>query len=341
MSHAFRSIGHDVLLFISRSGRGLKTPDEPHTKSVPRVGPWPISSSLYGYRVGRLVASTGVDLAYARCPHSALHCGRLGVPFIYEAHNAPTNALRYRIERKLFELPTFRRLVVISRALHEEYLSIFTNLSDENLLVAHDAACLPDGADEEMYCEPRPSNPGALCVGYFGSLYPGKGIEVIKHLARLRPQHLFHVFGGAPDLIDKWSRDSSSAICFHGQIDHSRVQEYARGMDVLLLPNQLRVETSRGGDIGRFTSPLKMFEYMASGRPIIASALDNLKEVLVHGQNALLVRPDDWHGWANALDQLAADSNLRETLARSALTLLRNEFTWDIRAKKVLADVRT
>ena len=86
-------------------------------------------------------------------------------------------------------------------------------------------------------------------------------------------------------------------------------------------------------------SPLKMFEYMASGRPIIASDLPVLREVLEHERNAILVAPDDINGWVRSIQYLADDEKVRERLAHQASIDLKQSYTWEKRAQKVLAGV--
>jgi glycosyltransferase involved in cell wall biosynthesis len=85
----------------------------------------------------------------------------------------------------------------------------------------------------------------------------------------------------------------------------SNIPSILRKFDILLLLSKKKIETSDGGDIGQYTSPLKMFEYMASGRPIIASKLPVFEEVLKHNVNALLVSPDNDKVHGEALDLLS------------------------------------
>jgi len=84
----------------------------------------------------------------------------------------------------------------------------------------------------------------------------------------------------------------------------------------------------------RFTSPLKLFEYLAAGRPIVASRLPALEEVLVHEENALLVAPGDAAALAAAIDRVTRDPALALRLARRAFTDAER-FTWARRAERL------
>lgn len=82
---------------------------------------------------------------------------------------------------------------------------------------------------------------------------------------------------------------------------------------------------------------MKMFEYMAAGKAIVSSDLPVLREVLTHERNALLVPPDDVDAWATAVKRLIDDPELRRRLGETARADLLAHYTWEARAKKVLA----
>ncbi len=110
-------------------------------------------------------------------------------------------------------------------------------------------------------------------------------------------------------------------------------------MDILVAPYQTRVLPADGrSDIGPWMSPLKLFEYMAASRAIVASDLPAIREVLQDGVTALLVSPDDLAAWRTALGRLKS-APLRRHLAANARRLVVGEYTWAARARKVLAGV--
>jgi glycosyltransferase involved in cell wall biosynthesis len=108
-------------------------------------------------------------------------------------------------------------------------------------------------------------------------------------------------------------------------------------VDVLLMPYQANVSIGlRGHDTARWMSPMKMFEYLGSGVPIISSDLPALREVLTDGRNALLVAPDDRDAWLGALDRLVSDPELAGRLGAQGHSDYLERFTWDTRAKQLL-----
>lgn len=284
----------------------------------------------------RLAREPAPDLVYGRDFHSlfvlALR-GRLAAPLVLEVHQPPRNALEHALQRSLFRQARFARLVCISRALAEEYRRRFGPDLAAPIVVA------PDGADEPGAPEPASARANGLALGYVGHLYPGKGLELIERLAARLPRCAFHVLGGEAADVAAWrARLALPNVHLHGHLPHAEAQRRMGAFDVLLAPYQAAVLIGGGGsDVSRWMSPLKVFEYMASGRPMIASDLPVLREVLRDGENALLARADDVEAWACAVERLEADPELARRLAGQALEELRARYTWDRRAELVLA----
>jgi glycosyltransferase involved in cell wall biosynthesis len=101
-----------------------------------------------------------------------------------------------------------------------------------------------------------------------------------------------------------------------------------------LLPYGRRVEASSGGDIAAFLSPMKLFEYLACGRAILASDLPVLGEVL-NAANSLTLPGDDAPAWAAALGSLSADPARRQARGAQARRDAAN-YTWERRAARML-----
>lgn len=276
------------------------------------------------------------DLVYGRHLLSLSVAARWGVPVFFETHQAPSRIERL-VERRLFLRPNFARLVVISEALRDEYRRCHPGLAAERILVAPDAADLPDSTDGDAAVSIR--REGRLQVGFVGHLYPGKGMEMVAALARNMPDVDFHVVGGTETDLARWrthSNDNGSNLVFHGHVPAGRTEAYRRAVDVLLAPYQSSVHGAGGSaEIARWMSPLKIFEYMGSGRAMIVSDLPVLREIVTDGVTALLARPDDVDAWVAAVQRLR-DPALRQELADRARAQLVARHTWAQRAADVL-----
>lgn len=276
------------------------------------------------------------DLLFGRHAWGLAVLSGLGIPSVLDVHAPPESWLARWMLRRLFMRPNFWGLVVISKALRQEYMRQFPQLPPERILVAHDGADLPaaDVPAEHDF----PISRDHICVGYTGHLYPGKGMEVIVPLARRLPAMHFHVIGGEPGDIAYWREQGVPDNLFiHGYVSHNKVSAVLAQFDIVLAPYQPTVTgADHSADISRWMSPLKLFEYMAAGKAIVCSNLPVLQEVLQDGETALLVSPQDVDGWAQAIARLAENADLRERLGANAYALLCQEYTWEERARKIL-----
>jgi glycosyltransferase involved in cell wall biosynthesis len=203
------------------------------------------------------------------------------------------------------------------------------------ILIAHDGADIPDGSATSRI-------KGGQCkvsAGYVGHLYAGKGMETIAELAVNCPDIEFHIVGGMPEDIAKWKDrlNKLNNVAFHGFVPPRDVYNYLQSFDILLAPYGRKVSPYGGGtDIANWISPLKIFEYLASGKPIVSADLASIREVLSHGETALLCEPGNIEDWVQSLELLAHDSDLRSRLGESGKELFYREYTWSVRARKVV-----
>lgn len=199
------------------------------------------------------------------------------------------------------------------------------------------AAVIPDGARIEGTRGPGaagPSNADAV-VAYAGHLYAWKGVDVLLEALARVPRARGLVVGGHVEEPDLGRLKALAVrlgigdrITFTGMVEPSRVAGLLRQANVLALPNPASAISTR------FTSPLKLFEYMAAGRPIVATDLPSIREVLRHEVNALLVAPGDAAAMAGAIERLIADPGLGARLAAAALDAAP-EYSWSRRAERL------
>ena len=173
-------------------------------------------------------------------------------------------------------------------------------------------------------------------VLYAGQLYPWKGVDVLVDAMARVPSARLVILGGIPgeaDLGRVRARAEALGIAdrveLRGHVPQVEVARELARARVVAVPVR-RTEMSL-----RHTSPLKAFEAMAAGRPILASDLPSSREFLRHGENAWLVPPDDPAALADGLARLLADDALSERIARAAFEDAV-AFSWDARARRLM-----
>lgn len=234
------------------------------------------------------------------------------------------------IKFKWFTENKYLHLVMISKELCEYYHKKY-NVPMKCMTV------LPDGYTaknfEEIIHKPILKE-AKISIGYCGGFMVGKGIGLIAKMAGLDTENTYHLYGGSREKAEKEVGEVfPSNVIFHGFIPNAKVPETLMKHDVLLLPNQDKL-ICKGEDIGKVTSPLKMFEYMASGRVIVASDLKVLREVL-SDKNSYIVKADDPREWVNAIKYI--DRNREEALRKTQEAVREvNQYSWASRARKML-----
>lgn len=253
---------------------------------------------------------------------------------IFEAHTFPKNYYLYS-----FFLKRARRIVVITQKLKN--LLTESKISLDKILVA------PDGVDLKEFniketkeeCRQKLNLPqDKKIILYTGHLYQWKGADVLLEVARKFSidnyqfsNYLFIFVGGTEkDIVSfKKQAENLNNVLVVGHRPHSEIPYWLKAADVLVLPN------SGEEDISKFwTSPMKMFEYMASRRPIVASDLPSIKEVL-NERNAILVEPDNPEALAQGIKEALRNTQLSDKITEQAFQGVQ-EYTWQKRAKNIL-----
>lgn len=301
-----------------------------------------LASHRHGWRAARWAMRESQDLIYTRHLPTAGWAGIFGAEVILELHYLTRRPLEWLYLRMLRGARR-RRLVVISRALRDDFTLAYPGaFPNDEVVVAHDGMDLAAyGADlsREKSRQRLSLQPDALIAGYAGHFYRGKGVETILPLARRCPEWLFVLVGGTEEDTRRVRRilgESGLAnVRVFDHVPHASVPDWLAACDALLLPLQSRVEVAGGGgDIGRWTSPLKLFEYMASGRPIVASALPVLREVLDDG-NSFICEVGALEQWVEVLRQLRIDPEAGRAKGNQARIDAR-KYSWEARVSKCL-----
>jgi len=207
----------------------------------------------------------------------------------------------------------------------------------------------PNGVDPQQFrpdldgtdVRRRLNTDSSIVVGFSGTFGVWHGIptlaDVLARVAEARPQVRWLLIGDGPlrRLVDEAVAQHGLAerVSLPGLVPHAQMPAYLAACDILVSPHGRQVD---GGEF--FGSPTKLFEYMAAGRPIVASAVGQIAEALVDDHSALLVPPEDSAALCSAIVRLVDDNCLRVRLAQAARHAAENKHTWRQNAERVLAE---
>lgn len=204
---------------------------------------------------------------------------------------------------------------------------------------------LPNGIDASLFQPRRPDRQRRACLGlepgpvlgFLGGLRPWHGLEILPSLlSRLQqrfPSLRLLIVGDGPlreglerDLAE---RGLAGSTVFMGSVPHEEVAGLLHQVDVALAPYGQAEHPF-------YFSPLKLFEYMACGAPVVAAALGQIAEVVRDGETGLLYPPGDLEALAAACDRLLTDPPLAHRLGQAAAREVHARYTWDHNAARVI-----
>ena len=246
---------------------------------------------------------------------------------IWETHTGSFNFFAKSALKKT------KLVVSISQGLKDFYIS--QKVSEAKIVVSPDGVDLEDFNISQSKLEARsilrlPQN--KKIVLYAGRLDGWKGVDVFFEASnRFDEEILPVVIGGDKNQIELFSQ-KYPRILFLGYKPYKELPLYQRSADVLVLTNTAKNVISR-----LYTSPLKVFSYMASGVPIVASDLPSVREVL-NDTNSVLVSPDSPEALLEGIIGVLEDESRAGIMAEHALSLVRR-FTWVERVKKILGAI--
>ncbi len=200
---------------------------------------------------------------------------------------------------------------------------------------------IPNGIDSKKFstvpdteqAKKRLGLGGGLVLGFTGFMREWHGLDQVVDIVARNRDRKFHLLlvgdGPARGGIEEKARMHGVEDCvtITGVVAREQIADYVAAFDIALQP-----------DVVDYASPLKLFEYLALGRTIVAPARPNIREVLSDGENALLFDPDTPGALMESVERLCGDAALRKKLGEAARSTIQEKgFTWKNNARRVEA----
>lgn len=342
MCEAFSSLGHTVTLVLPRRFNPITGDPFEYYKvgHVFRIVKLPVIDlvefgrlgffiELFSFSISALfyiLSRSKNDIIYSRDELPIFLVSFFRKNIFWETHSGRWHVVAKLVARKC------KGIVAISQGLKDFYAK--NGISANKIIVAHDGVSLEDfdiAIDKKTSREKLDLSQDKNIVMYTGHLYDWKGAQVLSDAARFLSNKELIIFVGGTERDIKKFRNKNGAIdniLVLGKKPHSDIPFYLKAADVLVLPNSGKNEIS-----AKYTSPIKLFEYMASGTPIVASDIPSLREVLSE-KNTVFAEPDDGSSLAQSLKRVLSDKDLSSGVAQKALEDVKG-YTWGKRAGKI------
>lgn len=345
-------LGHEVVLVVPREGMtagrarqevgkalsDFGITEQLAVKTIPRASVKTRFRRTFDFLAACWVRARNFDLVWSREFHAADYVTAFGLNAILEHHH-PFTERQSKVARRMLRRETFRGVAAISEA-HKQIL-LKDGCPEEKVVVAHSGVDLSlfAKADDVQPLRARLAAPEQPLVLYAGSLYAGKGCDQILQAANRLTDVKFVCVGGRDAELNEFRRQAAELnltnVEFKGAVPHAEIPQHLQAADILIAPFTADGRDVAGKIIIPFSSPIKLFEYMAAGKPIVASNIGAIPEVIAHEENGLLVAPGDESDLVAAISRLLADRPLMETLSANAQRNAHS-YSWDARVARIL-----
>ncbi len=341
---AFRAAGHEVLVvgpsFYESSGFGGESGTVARLRRLLPGALGEVAELAYNIPAYRKLAAAArafqPELIYERYNlyylAGAWLARRTGIPLYLEV-NSPLAEERSRfgtlrlqriahaLERRVWRSAT--RVLAVTQVLASIIAQI--GVPTGRLHVT------PNGVVLDRFPAPTPRQSETVTLGFVGFVRDWHGMDgLIRQMAAGDARTALTIVGDGPVRAEleqlATSLNLGPRVHFTGVVPHAHVPDAVAAFDIALQPQ-----------VTSYASPLKIFDYMAASRAIVAPDQPNIREILTHGETALLFDPSDPHAMWAAIATLVADPALRTRLGTAArVALEQHDYTWAGNARRIV-----
>jgi len=295
--------------------------------NIPRICFW-LQSLTFSISAFFYLLSKKTDIFYSRDSFSLYFLSFFKKNLVCEVHAVPNS---FFLHKRVFKKS--RAIVVITEKIKEELVK--KRISENKVLVAPDGVNLDDFNIKVSKAEAKKKLNLPMdkkIVIYAGLFDKWKGyLTLLKASKFFEKEIKLVMIGGTEKQVEKLKKEYPNVI-FLGYLPYTDLPINQKAADILVIPNSGKTSISK-----YYTSPLKLFSYMASYRPIVASDLPSLREVL-NENNAFLVRPDSPKDLFQGIKRVLKNTDFSAKISAQAYQDVQF-YSWINRVKKIVQHV--
>jgi glycosyltransferase involved in cell wall biosynthesis len=342
LCEAFQNLKHQVLLITTNVSKKNKTISEFYNvksnfkiKKIKYFKKFPLGISYYFFSIISIIKSLDFnpDLYITRNFFSCFILTILKKKVIIELHqDLKTES---RIVKFLVKFTNYLnskyvvKIITITNGVRDEYLKKKYIRKEKTLLLA-------SGSSNQSYFNFRIKKKN-FKIGYFGSLYKSRGFELILKLSKIDFENQYFLYGDVTQISKAKINNIPKNLKINNHIPYKKITKVLSSMDILVMPYTSSVTVAGDvSDITKYTSPLKLFDYLSSGKIIVCSEIEVLKEIIQHNKNAIFIKNfKNPYSWKNELLKLKYQQSKQLIISKNNYVLSK-KFSLRQRANSIL-----
>ena len=342
MCESFSKLKHKVLLITSNASDkkvfnfyGVKAKFQ--IRKLKKYNKFPLGLKYYLFSLSSIIESLKFkpDVYITRNFFTSFLLTILGKKNILELHHGieiEGRIVRFIVKNfNFFNYKSLLRLVAITNNVKSYYQKKFL-INASKIIVA------PSGTSiENKFFNNISKNKKRLNIGYFGSLYKSRGVDLILKLSRMDRENKYFIFGNLKNYKNIKNKYHQHNLNLNDYLPYKSVPKNISKMDVLLMPYQEKIVAAGNiGNIIDFTSPLKLFDYIACGKIIISSQVKVLEEILKEKKNVIFIKNfNNVYAWKNEIQKIKFLNDKRFIISQNNFKLSKN-YKLKERAQRIL-----
>ena len=256
---------------------------------------------------------------------------------IIDIHHPPINFISKLAYKRFEKSANIKRISFNSEGTYEETKKILKKL--DKYIICHNGVDIKSfkvDYDVDLIKKDLNIDTDKKIITYVGNIYKGRGIDKIIKLSQEMKDVFFLIVGGDDHEVMKYKADiSNKNILFMGHILHKFIPKIYFISDIMIIPYDDNFTIKGDIDASKFSSPIKIFEHLASGKPIVASNLTSINRILTNEIDSILVDPNSISSYKNAILKLLNNGNLYRSISSNAMNKANTQ-SWQIRAKNII-----